>query len=88
MVLGRGRCRVLGAVADTQLGTRRPLAGNRAGAGGLSGPGPARGCGRRRASDRSIAGRAGVGGVYGTWQRLKALVKGEKHVPDHLAERP
>jgi 1-acyl-sn-glycerol-3-phosphate acyltransferase len=35
-----------------------------------------------------LAGRAGVGGVYGTWQRLKALARGERHVPDHLAERP
>jgi hypothetical protein len=35
-----------------------------------------------------LAGTAGVGGVYGTWQRLKALAKGERHVPDHLPEPP
>ncbi|WP_246045294.1 lysophospholipid acyltransferase family protein [Rubellimicrobium roseum] len=35
-----------------------------------------------------LAGQAGVGGIYGTWQRLRALARGERHVPDHLAERP
>ena len=35
-----------------------------------------------------LAGRAGVGGVYGTWQRLRALARGERHVPDHIAEGP
>jgi len=33
-----------------------------------------------------LAGRAGVGGIYGAWQRVKAIAKGERHVPDHLAD--
>ena len=40
------------------------------------------------AFEHVLTGKAGVGGVYGTWQRLKALAKGERHVPDHMAERP
>ncbi|WP_210528755.1 lysophospholipid acyltransferase family protein [Rubellimicrobium arenae] len=35
-----------------------------------------------------LAGTSGVGGVYGAWLRLKALRRGERHVPDHLAEEP
>jgi 1-acyl-sn-glycerol-3-phosphate acyltransferase len=34
-----------------------------------------------------LSGRAGVGGVYGAWQRLKSLARGERHVPDHFGER-
>ncbi len=34
-----------------------------------------------------FAGRAGVGGVYGAWQRARALLRGERHQPDHLPER-
>ncbi|MBP1804903.1 lysophospholipid acyltransferase family protein [Rubellimicrobium aerolatum] len=33
-----------------------------------------------------LAGKAGVGGIYGAWQRLRALARGERHVPDHMAE--
>jgi len=40
------------------------------------------------AFENLLAGRAGVGGVYGAWQRLRSLARGERHVPDHLAERP
>ena len=40
------------------------------------------------AFENLLAGKAGVGGVYGTWQRLQALAKGRRHVPDHLAEGP
>lgn len=35
-----------------------------------------------------LAGRAGVGGVYGAWQRLRSLARGERHRPEHLAEGP
>ena len=35
-----------------------------------------------------LAGRAGVGGVYGLWQRAKSLARGERHRPDHIAEPP
>lgn len=38
--------------------------------------------------DNLLAGRAGVGGVYGTWQRLRSLLRGERHRPDHIAEPP
>jgi 1-acyl-sn-glycerol-3-phosphate acyltransferase len=34
-----------------------------------------------------LSGRSGVGGVYGAWQRVRALARGERHHPDHLAER-
>lgn len=40
------------------------------------------------AFDNLLAGRAGVGGVYGLWQRGKALARGEPYRPDHMAERP
>ncbi len=30
-----------------------------------------------------LGGAVGVGGVYGFWQRLKAVVKGEKYDPSH-----
>ena len=40
------------------------------------------------AFDNLLAGRAGVGGVYGLWQRAKAAVRGERHRPDHIAEPP
>jgi 1-acyl-sn-glycerol-3-phosphate acyltransferase len=40
------------------------------------------------AFDNLIAGRAGVGGVYGAWQRARALARGERHRPDHIAEPP
>ncbi|EYD76952.1 Mn-containing catalase [Rubellimicrobium mesophilum DSM 19309] len=40
------------------------------------------------AFENLLAGKRGVGGVYGTWQRLKALARGERHAPDHMAERP
>ncbi len=40
------------------------------------------------AFDNLLAGRAGVGGIYGLWQRAKALARGEKHHPDHIAEPP
>ncbi len=33
-----------------------------------------------------MPGRAGVGGVYGSWLRLRSLLKGQRHVPDHLAD--
>jgi len=35
------------------------------------------------AFDCLIGGRAGVGGVYGGWLRLKTLAKGRDHQPDH-----
>lgn len=35
-----------------------------------------------------LAGKAGVGGVYGLWQRAKAMARGERHQPDHMAEGP
>jgi 1-acyl-sn-glycerol-3-phosphate acyltransferase len=35
-----------------------------------------------------LAGRSGVGGVYGLWQRAKSLARGERHRPDHIAEPP
>jgi hypothetical protein len=35
-----------------------------------------------------LAGRAGVGGVYGAWERAKELARGRRHRPDHLAEGP
>lgn len=35
-----------------------------------------------------LAGRSGVGGVYGLWQRGRALARGERHRPDHMAEGP
>jgi 1-acyl-sn-glycerol-3-phosphate acyltransferase len=35
-----------------------------------------------------LAGRAGVGGVWGGWSRLRALARGERHAPDHMADRP
>lgn len=35
-----------------------------------------------------LSGRAGVGGVYGLWQRARAAARGERHRPDHLAEGP
>ena len=35
-----------------------------------------------------LAGKAGVGGVYGVWQRARALARGERRRPDHLSERP
>ncbi len=35
-----------------------------------------------------LAGRTGVGGIYGTWQRFRALARGERQVSDHIAERP
>ncbi|SFP49152.1 lysophospholipid acyltransferase family protein [Tranquillimonas alkanivorans] len=38
------------------------------------------------AFDRLIAGRAGVGGVYGGWSRLRAALRGERYAPDHMAE--
>lgn len=40
------------------------------------------------AFDHVLSGRAGVGGVYGLWQRSKALIRGEPYRPDHMAERP
>lgn len=33
-----------------------------------------------------LSGRSGVGGVYETWQRLRSLARGERHVPDHMGE--
>lgn len=39
-----------------------------------------------RAFDALLTGRRGVGGVYGGWQRLRSGARGERHVPDHLAE--
>ena len=36
--------------------------------------------------DRVIGGTAGVGGVYGTWQRLRALAAGRAYRPDHVAD--
>lgn len=35
-----------------------------------------------------LAGRSGVGGIYGAWQRARALTRGERHVPDHIADGP
>lgn len=35
-----------------------------------------------------LAGRAGVGGIYGLWQRARALAHGERHRPDHVAGPP
>jgi 1-acyl-sn-glycerol-3-phosphate acyltransferase len=40
------------------------------------------------AFDSLLGGRAGVGGIYGAWQRAKALARGERHRPDHIAEPP
>ncbi|RVT97009.1 glycerol acyltransferase [Rhodovarius crocodyli] len=33
--------------------------------------------------DTLLQGRAGMGGVYGGWQYLRALLRGEKHDPRH-----
>lgn len=33
-----------------------------------------------------LAGRVGVGGAYGIWQRGRSALRGERHVPDHLAD--
>lgn len=35
-----------------------------------------------------LSGRAGMGGVYGAWQRFRSLARGERYVPDHLPEPP
>lgn len=40
------------------------------------------------AFDPLLSGRAGVGGVYGLWQRARSLARGERHRPDHLPDRP
>ena len=40
------------------------------------------------AFENLLAGKAGVGGVYGLWQRARALARGERHRPDHIAEGP
>lgn len=37
-----------------------------------------------RAFTEVLEGRRGVGGLYGSWQRLRAAARGERHVPDHL----
>ena len=39
------------------------------------------------AFDRVEQGRAGVGGIYGTWHRLRALAAGRAHRPDHVADQ-
>lgn len=41
-----------------------------------------------RAFDDVLRGRRGVGGIYGSWQRLDALARGKRHEPDHLADAP
>lgn len=33
--------------------------------------------------DDLLAGRAGVGGIYDLWRRARALVRGERFVPEH-----
>jgi 1-acyl-sn-glycerol-3-phosphate acyltransferase len=38
------------------------------------------------AFDRVLGGRAGVGGVYGGWQRLRDALAGRVHSPDHLSD--
>lgn len=35
-----------------------------------------------------MAGRSGVGGIYGLWQHVRSLARGERHSPDHIAEPP
>ncbi|MEM7491603.1 MAG: acyltransferase, partial [Pseudomonadota bacterium] len=33
-----------------------------------------------------IGGARGVGGIYGTWRRLRDMAAGRRHDPDHLTE--
>ncbi|MEM7710147.1 MAG: acyltransferase, partial [Pseudomonadota bacterium] len=33
-----------------------------------------------------LGGARGVGGIYGTWRRLRDLAAGRQHDPDHLTE--
>lgn len=33
-----------------------------------------------------LRGRAGVGGVWGAWQRSQAALRGRRHVPDHVPD--
>lgn len=35
-----------------------------------------------------LGGRAGVGGVWGGWSRLRAAARGERYLLDHMADRP
>jgi 1-acyl-sn-glycerol-3-phosphate acyltransferase len=38
------------------------------------------------AFERVLGGRAGVGGVYGGWHRLRDGLGGRPHIPDHLPD--
>ena len=38
------------------------------------------------AFDRVMAGRAGVGGVYGLWSRARARAAGTRYEPDHVTD--
>jgi 1-acyl-sn-glycerol-3-phosphate acyltransferase len=36
--------------------------------------------------DRLISGTSGVGGIYGGWSRLRAVIAGRRNAPDHMEE--